>query len=94
MYISPSFEAIALTAEPYRGKGLDCGVGKFRRRCDHGYNAALGGWPPIFGLCRDWRYISSGRIGSNLDVHQHLNQPYLSVPSSDLVLDSMNSENC
>src|SRR5271170_3827482 len=47
MYISPSLDATALTAAPYRGKGLDWGVGKLRRRCDQGYSAALGTCCPL-----------------------------------------------
>jgi hypothetical protein len=42
MYMSPSFEATALIAAPYRGKGFACGDEKFRRRCDHGYRDAPG----------------------------------------------------
>ncbi len=40
--MSPSFDATALTAAPYLGKGFDCGVGKLSFLCDQGYSAALG----------------------------------------------------
>jgi hypothetical protein len=40
--MSPSFEDIALTAAPYRGKGGGCEVVYVIRRCDQGYKEELG----------------------------------------------------
>lgn len=42
MYMSPSFDAVAFTAAPYRGKGLGWFGVYVSRLCDHGYREALG----------------------------------------------------
>lgn len=50
--MSPSFEDIALTAAPYRGKGGGCEVVYVIRRCDHGYNEEFG-----FGAGAEFRLL-------------------------------------